>query len=254
MVAKHARTLTRRRERRSVACAAGAGRAAAGRYGSAPTDRPLNMLSRNTATPVAFPPFPRGPYGVIYADPPWDYRGQTQHSGPDGSGDTGSAAAYYRTVPSRWLRALPVLSMAARNCLLFMWSSSPHLDQAISLGQVWGFEWATVGFVWNKGRANPGFYTMSRCELCLVFKRGAIPDPRGARNMDQYIEAARRDHSRKPDEARDRIAAMFPAQRKIELFARDAFDGWDAWGLEVLKETWADEASDQDAAGKGQLF
>lgn len=182
--------------------------------------------------PSAFPPLPDAEFDVLYADPPWDYRGQLQHNGTGGS-DTGGAQRHYATVTLEDLRRLPVQTIAAASSLLFMWSSSPHLEQAIALGKAWDFDWATVAFVWNKIRTNPGFYTLSQCELCLVFRRGSIPQPRGARNIRQYVESVRGKHSEKPDEVRTRIAAMFPRQRKIELFARDQTPGWHAWGLEV---------------------
>ena len=74
---------------------------------------------------------------------------------------------------------------------------------------------------------------MSQCELCLVFKRGKIPQPRGARNIRQLVQMKRTRHSEKPDVVRKRIEEMFPHQCKIELFARKQTQGWDAWGLEV---------------------
>ena len=171
-------------------------------------------------------------YAVLYADPPWDYRGQLQHAGP-GSDDTGGAARHYGTLTLAQLKRLPVASIAADDSLLFLWSTSPHLDQAIELGRAWGFAWATVAFVWDKARVNPGFYTLSQCELCLVFKRGRIPQPRGARNVRQLVREERGPHSAKPEEVRRRIEAMFPRQARIELFARRAAPGWDAWGAEV---------------------
>ena len=179
-----------------------------------------------------FPPLPDRRYAVIYADPPWDYKGQLQHAGPD-SGDTGGAIRHYGTVTSADLAALPVCGIAEDDCLLFLWTTSPHLDQAIELGKAWGFEWATVAFVWDKRRVNPGFYTMSQCELCLVFKRGKIPRPRGARNVRQLVSEPRGPHSVKPDEVRRRIELMFPRQAKIELFARAPAPGWDTWGDEI---------------------
>ncbi len=180
-----------------------------------------------------FPPLPDGRYAIIYADPPWDYKGQLQHAGP-GSGDSGGALKHYPTVRLDHLMRLDVSQVAAEDALLFMWATSPHLDQAIALGAAWGFAWATVAFVWDKQRVNPGFYTMSQCELCLVFKRGRIPTPRGARNIRQLVSERRGQHSRKPSEVRRRIEAMFPTQRKIELFARDTqLEGWDVWGAEV---------------------
>ena len=180
--------------------------------------------------PKLFPPLPPGPYAILYADPPWDYRGQLQHAGR-GSGDTGGAIRHYPTVTLRDLQELAVDGLAAADCLLFLWATSPHLDQAIALGKAWGFAWATVAFVWDKGRVNPGHYTLSQCELCLVFKRGKIPQPRGARDVRQLVAAPRGPHSAKPAEVRRRIEAMFPTQRKLELFARERVTGWDAWGL-----------------------
>ncbi len=179
-----------------------------------------------------FPPLPQRRYEVIYADPPWHYKGQLQHAGP-GSGDTGGAVRHFPTVTLADLCRLPVLEIADEDCLLFLWSTSPHLDQAIDLGKAWGFAWATVAFVWDKQRVNPGHYTLSQCELCLVFKRGKIPAPRGARNVRQLVSELRGRHSAKPEQVRCRIEAMFPSQRKIELFARAPVEGWECWGLEV---------------------
>ncbi len=36
--------------------------------------------------------------------------------------------------------------------------------------------------------------------------------------------------ARWPHEVRTRIERMFPRQKKIELFARVAYPGWDVWG------------------------
>ena len=99
--------------------------------------------------------------------------------------------------------------------------------------KAWGFSWATVGFVWDKQKVNPGFYTMSQCELCLIGKRGKIPQPRGARNIRQLVSKMRQKHSTKPGEVRKRIEEMFPDQAKLELFARQTTKGWDVHGDEV---------------------
>ena len=171
-------------------------------------------------------------YDIIYADPPWDYKGQKQHSGKGGK-DTGGAKSHYDTMTLSELKKLDVQSISNDDCLLFLWATSPHLDQAIELIKSWGFKWATVGFVWDKVKVNPGFYTMSQCELCLIGKRGRIPKPRGARNVRQYLKVLREEHSKKPRMVRFRIAKMFPEQKKIELFAREESDGWDVWGNEV---------------------
>lgn len=180
-----------------------------------------------------FPALPDRKFEVIYADPPWDYRGQLQHAGV-GSGDTGGAIRHYPTVKLADLKRLGVPAIAGEDCLLFMWTTNPHLDQAVELGKSWGFKWATVAFVWDKERVNPGFYTLSQCELCLVFKKGRIPTPRGARNIRQLVRSKRGPHSEKPEEVRRRIEAMFPQQSKIELFARRRAEGWTSWGLDIM--------------------
>ena len=203
-----------------------------------------------------FPPLPPGPFDILYADPPWDYKGQLQHAG-EGSQDTGGAVRHYPTVTLDELKTLGVPSISARDSLLFMWATNPHLDQAIDLGKAWGFAWATVAFVWDKVRVNPGFYTMSQCELCLVFKKGKIPSPRGARNVRQLVTAKREAHSRKPDEVRRRIEEMFPLLRKIELFARER-DGlgsddpsWTHWGFEAQEAQPVDKVRSWQAKVAG---
>ena len=129
------------------------------------------------------------------------------------------------------LMQLPVKKLAKPDCLLFMWATNPHLAQAVRLGEAWGFEYKTVAFIWDKMSHNPGQYTLSNCELCLVFKKGKIPKPRGAGNIRQLIRSPRKKHSEKPLEVMRGIEKMFPNQDRIELFARKQakgrlFGGW----------------------------
>lgn len=192
--------------------------------------------------PEIYPDLPDGKYQIVYADPPWDYGGKMQFdksSTIKGNKDWAreifiSAANFkYPTVKTKDLMKFPISQICDDNCLLFMWSTSPHLAQAIQLGEAWGFEYKTIGFVWDKMNHNPGQYTLSNCEVCLIFKKGKIPTPRGARNIQQLVRVPRGEHSVKPNEVRDNIMKMFPTQRKIELFARQKPEGWDVWGLDV---------------------
>ncbi len=181
---------------------------------------------------IVGPPFPKGRYDILYADPPWKYKG-LQHNGKGGS-DTGGALRHYPTLATSEMAKWPVGDqLAAENSLLFLWATSPHLDQAIDLGKAWGFNWATVAFVWDKCRTNPGYYTLSQFEMCLVFKRGKIPGNRGSRRVRQSVVVERGKHSAKPDEVRKRIDKMFPHASKLEMFARKKARGWKSWGLEL---------------------
>lgn len=192
-----------------------------------------------------YPALPDKKYAVVYADPPWHYNGKMQF---DKSGNSQnnigwgndifiSAATFkYPTLTIDELKKLAVSDITENNCLLFLWSTNPHLAQAIELGQAWGFEYKTVAFVWDKMNHNPGQYTLSYCELCLLFKKGKIPQPRGARNIKQLVQIPRAKHSEKPIEITERIQKMFPTQRKIELFARRKNPGWDYWGLGIEEQ------------------
>ena len=172
------------------------------------------------------------PYQIIYADPPWDYGGQRQHNG--NGQDTGGADSHYSTMVLDDMVALDVGALAdPTGSLLFLWVTGPMLERSMAVIRGWGFNYATIGFVWYKGHANPGYYTMSQVELCLIGKIGKIPQPRGARNVRQFVSHPRGRHSQKPDEVRAAIDEMFPTQNKIELFARSMVPGWDAWGTEV---------------------
>jgi N6-adenosine-specific RNA methylase IME4 len=193
-----------------------------------------------------YPKLPNKRFDIIYADPPWDYNGKLQFDKSSKGVEKidisrnifiSSACFKYPTLKTKELMKLPLQDIAKEDCLLFMWTSNPHLAQAIELGKAWGFEYRTIAFIWDKMNHNPGQYTLSNCEICLVFKKGKIPQPRGARNVQQLIRAPRGKHSEKPIEVLHAIEKMFPTQNKIELFARRTGEGWDSWGLDVFEKT-----------------
>ena len=170
-------------------------------------------------------------YDIVYADPPWAYRDKQFAK----KTISGCAEDHYPTMSTKDICELPVKDITNKDCLLFMWAVSPNLDQAMKVIDAWGFEYKTIAFVWYKEKHNPGYYTMGECEICLVAKKkgGKIPTPRGARNIRQFLSEKRSKHSKKPAEIRKRIELMFPTQTKVEMFAREAPEGWDIFGNEV---------------------
>lgn len=193
-----------------------------------------------------YPKLPTEKFDIIYADPPWHYGGKLQFDKSSKSKENidlsrnifvSTADFKYPTLKTSELMKLPIQEIANDDCLLFMWTSNPHLTQAIELGEAWGFKYRTVAFVWDKMVHNPGQYTLSYCELCLLFKRGKIPTPRGARNIQQLVRSPRGKHSEKPLEVMQGIEKMFPTQKRIELFARKKFDGWSVWGLDIINKS-----------------
>ena len=199
---------------------------------------------RNKINPldVLYPVLPNKKYDVIYADPPWDYGGKMQYDKSSIKTENigfekvvfiSAANFKYPTVKLKDLKTLDVGSIAADDCLLFMWTTGPQMSNSIELGKAWGFEYKTIAFVWDKQVHNPGRYTLSQTEFVLAFKKGKFPSPRGARNVRQLVSVHRGKHSEKPVDVINGITKMFPTQEKIELFARNAYCGWDNWGLEI---------------------
>ena len=189
-----------------------------------------------------YPALPEKTFDVIYADPPWDYSGKMQYDkssvktlniGFKRDIFISAADFKYPTLKLEELKKLNVASISADDCILFMWTTGPQMANSIELGLSWGFDYKTVAFVWDKQIHNPGRYTLSQTEFVLAFKRGRFPTPRGARNIRQLISVRRGEHSEKPDQVIEGITKMFPEQRKIELFARKSYVGWDNWGLEI---------------------
>lgn len=202
----------------------------------------VKVLVQHNNLDKPYPDLPDKKYDILLADPPWHYNGKLQFD--KSSKDrkhldrtkpifVSTASFKYPTMKTDQMMKIPISEICKDDCLLFMWTTNPHLEQAIALGKAWGFEYRTVGFVWDKMNHNPGKYTLSNCELCLIFKRGRIPTPRGARNIRQLITVPRGKHSEKPKEVIDAIQKMFPHHKRIELFARKNVQGWDSWGLDM---------------------
>ena len=169
-------------------------------------------------------PFPtNGKYRVIYADPPWHYG----TSKPD---YYGPAVRHYPTMKVDALCALDVEGMAEDNAVLFLWVTSPKLDEAFQIIPAWGFTYKT-SFVWDKIKHNFGHYNSVRHEFLLIATRGSCtPDIPDLVPSVQRIE--RTEHSAKPAEFRAIIDRLYPHGSRIELFARANVTGWDRWGNE----------------------
>lgn len=170
-------------------------------------------------------------YQIIYADPPWKYKW----------GDGGNLApeTHYQTMSVEELSKLPVKALRGKNCVLLLWATCPALPEALELMDAWGFKYKTVFHNWVKVRKDGkpimgmGSYTRSGSELLLLGMRGHIKRLSTKVVIPQVLMERRREHSRKPDVARDNIVLLFGDLPRIELFGRQKTEGWDVWGNEV---------------------
>lgn len=169
-----------------------------------------------------------GPFDIIVMDPPW-------HFASNSVAKPGrNARRHYPTMRDDDLRALAVADMAAKPCLLFMWTTAPMLRRAITIPEAWGFRYVT-GMIWPKQRIGTGYWARNQHEHILVCKRGRFPWPGTAPFPSSLIAGAQREHSRKPEALQDRIDVVWPEALKLEMFARRARRGWTAWGNETGK-------------------
>ena len=172
-------------------------------------------------------------YNIIYADPPWTYKVWSKK----GAGRT--AESHYKCMSKQEIQELPIQNICEKDAVLFLWVTYPCLLEGIELIEKWGFTYKTCAFSWvkmNKKKNTPfigmGYYTRANNEICLLATKGK-PLKRINKNVEQVILSPIREHSRKPDEIRNRIVNLFGDLPRIELFARQKTDGWDVWGNEV---------------------
>jgi N6-adenosine-specific RNA methylase IME4 len=177
-------------------------------------------------------------YNIIYADPPWDY--SDVHTWRKmGGGVKGK----YNTLKVEDICKLPIGELADKDCLLFLWVTFPNLKEGLQVMEAWGFTYVTIGFTWIK--LNPknlrpffgiGYYTKSNAEICLIGRVGKPSNLKISDRVSSVIISKKRQHSRKPDEAREKIIELLGDRPRIELFARQRFHGWDVWGDQAPKE------------------
>ena len=161
-------------------------------------------------------------YRVIYADPPWTY----------GNKFYGAAENHYPTMSIEELSALPVTEMTDENAVLFLWTTSPLLEEAFTVVRAWGFKYKT-SFVWDKIKHNMGHYNSVRHELLLVCTKGSCT-PDIPKLFDSVVSVERTEkHSEKPEVFREMIDTLYTHGRKVELFARKPAEGWDTWGNQL---------------------
>ena len=185
-------------------------------------------------------PLPSGPFGAILADPPWAFRTYSKKNVAPARG-----VQPYAVMSLADIAALPVGQVAAKDCLLFMWTVSHLQREAFDVAAAWGFKPVSVAFVWDKGRMGMGYWTRQEVEICHLFKRGK--PGRLSKKVRSVIRAPRREHSRKPDEQYERIEALVGGPY-LELFARQSWRGWASWGNEQGKyETAAPVAANDNA-------
>lgn len=159
-------------------------------------------------------------FRCIYADPPWAYQNTVCR---------GAAAKHYRTMSVSELCELPVRELAASEAHLHLWTTSSLMFEAERVIDAWGFQFKS-SFVWCKPVIGCGNYWRLAHEFLLLGVRGQLAF--GDRSLRSWLEAARTNHSTKPDKIRELVERASPGPR-LELFARRTCPGWTVFGNSI---------------------
>lgn len=191
-------------------------------------------------------------YGVILADPPWQFTNRTGKMAPEHK-----RLNRYSTMTLKDILELPVSKLADDPCHLYLWVPNALLQEGMDVMKAWGFEYKT-NIIWHKVRKDGGpdgrgvgFYFRNTTEIILFGIKGknARTLAPGRRQVN-IIRSMKREHSRKPDEQYDIIQSCSQGPF-LELFARGSRPGWDTWGNQAgeYEPTW-DTYSNHSASKK----
>ncbi|CDX49184.1 MT-A70 family protein [Mesorhizobium plurifarium] len=223
--------------------------------------REVELAAKQTALPAK-------KYGVIYADPEWQFDPYSTETGMDRAADN-----HYPTSDLLTLMKRDVGALAAKDCVLFLWATVPMLIEAICVLDAWGFCWIerdpNTGYLapnkaharyvshwaWLKNRVGTGYWTRGKHEILIIATRGKPVAPAMGEQLESWcddmaIEADVGRHSAKPDVFAAWIEKHWPNTPKIELNARQARPGWDCWGFEADPPKGPVDLSSAEKAGE----
>lgn len=180
-------------------------------------------------------------FDVLYVDPPWQY--SDKHVG--GNRDSG-AVDKYPVLSLNDLKNLKISEISEKNSVLFLWTTTPLLPDALDVMKSWGFKYKTC-FVWEKTRLfGMGQYFRINTEFLLVGIRGKIkPFRLQEKNILQHPVLK---HSTKPESFRQlverSVVKSFDKPKMIEIFARISPLGWTSVGNEIDQKDIRDAIED----------
>ena len=194
------------------------------------TERYLGRATRGyigTTTPQ----LPSGKYHVLYADPPWNLS-DNRKEGMEHREHS------YPCMDTQSICELKIIDLRADPSVLFLWATSPMIEDAFRVLNAWGFQYKAQ-FIWDKVKHNMGHYNSVRHELLLICTKGSYL-PEINELYDSVVSIERSDtHSEKPQRFREIIDELYPSGNRIALFFDDKSkftERWTLWGVaRILK-------------------
>ena len=181
-------------------------------------------------------------YQTIVVDPPWQYGkwGTASEAGRyKGNQFFSERPMPYQTMSLIDIKNLPISSIAADNCELYLWVTQRYLPAAFGIVESWGFKYCQT-LTWCKrprGLGQGGVYCPTT-EFIILGRRGRMPKVRRVDTTWWLVKRPHNSHSTKPEDFQDIIESVSLPPR-IELFARRQRHGWTCWGNEINQDARA---------------
>jgi ParB family chromosome partitioning protein len=166
---------------------------------------------------------PAGKYKAIVIDPPWPVQKIIREERPN------QVEFDYPIMSLEEIAALPIPDLADNGCHVYLWVTHKYLPAGLALFQQWGVKYQCL-MTWVKNVGFTPFSWMYSTEHVLFGRVGSLPLLEMGLRLD--FQAKVREHSRKPDEFYDLVCRASPVPR-LEMFSREARDGFVLWGNEV---------------------
>ena len=172
-------------------------------------------------------------YKTVVIDPPWDL-GNTMDlvisHGPYPS-------LPYDSMSLTEIKHFPINDFIDEG-LLFMWVIDSTIREGFDIIEEWGFKYHKL-LTWDKGSGAAIWSPiMGRTEHCIFAYRGHFRELTDNKMgvMQSLIQTHKiRKHSEKPARFYQLLRAWTPTPR-IDIFARNAHEGFDGWGDEYVGE------------------
>lgn len=180
---------------------------------------------------------PSGPFACVVADPPWAFTFSTRRSQAGNNGWRGGGDLHYDLMTVAEVCALEVPSVAAEDCVLFLWVPNSQIRSGLTVMESWGFEHKNL-LTWVKTSKSDstrpafgmGYWARGATEQVLLGVKGS-PKPQNRREVTWFASPPER-HSQKPDVFYEVVERLTTGPR-LEMFSRRNRPGWTAWGHET---------------------
>lgn len=173
-----------------------------------------------------------GEYKTLLIDPPWQY-GKWGKGSEAAICQIGDVPMPYHQMRVSDIAALPINQLMAENCDVYVWTTQKYLPDVFDVIKAWGLKYCQT-LTWCKaprGTGQGGLYCPTT-EFLILARQGKMPIGKTRQDSTWWKVTRTKRHSQKPGFFHSLIEQQSDGPR-LEMFAREAVDGWHVWGNEV---------------------